>query len=209
MNIYKKASIILVISLLIFAIPFISKQLYFKYTTWGFARSVPESEKDLRMKLVNTAMQWLDTQEFDSRHIEILEIYNSHTPLAQGYPVKPEDDWCATFGSAMAISAELTEIIPTECGCQRQISLFSKIGRWQESDSYVPLPGDYIFYAWDEPVAGDCTGWSDHVGIVVGTSGSYIKVIEGNKDDAVSIRIIPVNHYQIRGFGLPDYASLC
>ena len=28
---------------------------------------------------------------------------------------------------------------------------------------------------------GDCTGWSDHVGIVVSCDGSTIRVIEGNK----------------------------
>ena len=82
------------------------------------------------------------------------------------------------------------------------------MGRWEEKDNYVPLPGDLIYYAWDEKqIFGDCTGWADHVGIVVGTAGPFIKVIEGNKDDSVAYRIIPRGYYEIRGYGLPDYAA--
>ena len=101
-----------------------------------------------------------------------------------------------------------TDIIPTECGCERQIGLWQKLERWEENDNYMPLPGDYIYYAWDEHFSfGDCTGWADHVGIVVGTNGPFIKVIEGNRDDMVTYRIILRGNWQIRGYGLPDYAS--
>ena len=133
---------------------------------------------------------------------------NAHEPLAQGYLVKPEDNWCATFSSAMAITCNLTDIVPTECGCERQVGLWQAISQWEEDDHYRPLPGDYIYYAWDDNWKfGDCTGWSDHVGIVVGTSGPFIKVIEGNKDDTVAYRIILRYHPEIRGYGLPDFAS--
>lgn len=175
---------------------------------FGFARSVPDAEAQLRMDVVDEACAWLGTAEGDPRHLEILDIYNSHEPLAQGYTVLPEDNWCATFGSAVAIRLGLTEIVPTECGCQRQIDLFQALDRWQEEDTYLPLPGDYIFYAWDESLPGDCTGWADHVGIVAGTWGLFIKVIEGNKDDSVSVRYTTRWDPTIRGYGLPDYSSL-
>jgi hypothetical protein len=120
--------------------------------------------------------------------------------------VKPEDNWCAAFASAVAIQCELTDIIPTECGCERQTYLWKEMGRWEEKDTYLPLPGDYIYYAWDEKnTRGDCTGWSDHVGIVVGTHGPFIKVIEGNKDDSVGYRYLIRWDPRIRGYGLPDY----
>ena len=48
---------------------------------------------------------------------------------------------------------------------------------------------------------------ADHVGIVVGTAGPFIKVIEGNRNDMVTYRIILRGDYRIRGYGLPDYAS--
>ncbi len=175
--------------------------------SYGYARAVSEGEAALRSQVVKSAEGWLGTVEGDSRHRQIIDLYNGHEPLAQGYSVKYEDNWCAAFGSAAAISCDLTDIIPTECGCERQIGLFQNLGCWEEDDNYLPLPGDYIFYAWGDSPVGDCTGWADHVGIVVGTWGPFIKVIEGNKDDAVGYRFLLRNDPSIRGFGLPDYAS--
>lgn len=183
--------------------------LYFANDPWGFSRIVSPQEAALRLQVVETAEKYLGYNELDGSHKAIVDLYNSHKPLAMDYEVTYTDSWCSTFASAVAIELELTDIIPTECGCERQIGLFQELDCWQESDSYLPLPGDLIFYAWDEKFSfRDCTGWADHVGIVVGTAGPFLKVIEGNKDDAVSYRYIIRNHPEIRGFGLPDYASL-
>lgn len=180
--------------------------IFLQCANWGFASEVPEEEAALRLKVVSSAEQWLGSKESDGTHQPIIDLYNSHEPLAQGYTVKYEDNWCATFVSAVAIDQALTDIVPTECGCERQIGLWQSLGRWEEDDNYMPLPGDYIYYAWDEDFSiGDCTGWADHVGIVVGTAGPFIKVIEGNKDDSVTYRIILRGDWQIRGYGLPDY----
>lgn len=176
---------------------------------YGFSTEIADDEKMLRLSVVTTAESWLGRNEADGSHKEIIDLYNSHEPLAQGYKVTYEDSWCAAFGSAAAIEAGLTDIIPTECSCQRQIALFDEMGRWEESDDYLPLPGDYIFYAWDDDLTGDCTGWADHVGIVVGTWGPFIKVIEGNMDDQVGYHYILRDDPTIRGYGLPDYASKC
>lgn len=174
---------------------------------FGFARPVSDPEKALRMQVIAAAETWLGCKEADNSHIPIIDLYNDHEPLAQGYLVKYEDNWCATFGSVAAIQAGLTDIIPTECSCERQINLFMELGCWEEDDAYIPLPGDYIFYCTDNLRPGDCTGWSNHVGIVVGTRFGYIKVIEGNADEQVTYRYIPINDVTIRGYGLPDYAS--
>ena len=182
--------------------------LFRAFAHYGFAREVTESEKTARLEMVTAAESWLGTPESFADHEKLVAIYNSHEPLAQGYLVKPEDNWCAAFASAMAISCAQTDIIPTECGCERQIGLWQSIGRWEEDETYVPLPGDYIYYAWDDNwKIGDCTGWADHVGIVVGTAGPFIKVIEGNKDDQVAYRIVFRYHPEIRGYGLPDFSS--
>ena len=174
---------------------------------WGFYRVTSKKEATLRMQTVAAAQQYLGYNEADGSHQAILDIYNAHEPLAVGYMVQPTDSWCAAYVSAVAISQSLTDIIPTECSCQRQIDLWQALGRWQEKDSYVPLPGDIIYYDWNEKKLGDCTGWADHVGMVVGTKWPFLKVIEGNKDDMVSYRVILVDDIHIRGFGLPDYAS--
>lgn len=175
---------------------------------WGFYWKVSEEEAALRMKLVKTAEDYLGCNEADGSHEKIIDLYNSHEPLAMDYTVQYTDSWCSTFVSAMAIQCGLTEIIPTECGCERHIGLFQEIGRWVEEDHAIPLPGDLVFYDWDMKKYGESTGWSDHVGIVVGTKWPFVKVIEGNKDDMVTYRVILLNDIQIRGYAKPDYASL-
>lgn len=174
---------------------------------WGFAREVPQPEQALRLQVVQTAENWMGAREKDNSHLPILDIYNSHPPLARGYAMKPHDAWCSAFVSTVAIQCQLTDIIPTEVGCEKHTLLFKELGSWMEADSYIPLPGDYIFYSWRACYEEDCTHSADHVGIVVGTWGNYMLVIEGNMDDAVGYRVIPVNYEMIRGFGIPDYAG--
>lgn len=179
--------------------------IVFYKNAWGFARQVSREEKTIRLEVVRTAESWLGANEKDGSHREIIDLYNAHTPLARGYAVTYEDAWCAAFDSVVAIQCGLTDIIPTECGCTPQIELFREMGAWEEADDYVPLPGDLIYYHWNCLELEDCKKRSDHVGIVVGTLGPFIKVIEGNKDNDVSYRITKVDASDIRGYGVPDY----
>lgn len=64
-----------------------------------------------------------------------------------------------------------------------------------------------ILYDWDDNGVGDNTGSADHIGIVVSVSGGVIKVIEGNKSNAVGYRELAVNGKYIRGFVTPKYSS--
>ena len=176
---------------------------------FGFACEVPEADSALRIKLVDTACGWAGVREDDGSHRFIIDLYNTIDPLPQDYRVTYEDAWCAAFVSAAALEAGMTDIIPPECSCSRQIGLFQELGRWEEADGYLPLPGDIIYYDWDFPRSFDRTGWPEHVGIVVGTWGPFIRVMEGNKDDDASYRTIWRNDWCIRGYGLPDYASKC
>ena len=165
------------------------------------------TETQIREKVVAAAKAWLGCNEADGSHRQIVDVYNSHRPLARGYALKYTDAWCAGFVSAVAIKLGLTDIMPTEVGVWNMIELYRKLGRWQESDSYVPKLGDVIMYAWGDNGVGDCTSGASHVGIVVACDGKTITVIEGNKANAVGYREIAVNGRYIRGFGLPDYAS--
>ena len=165
------------------------------------------TEKELRAKVVSIAEKYLGCKESNGSHRKIIDLYNSHKPLARGYHGKYTDAWCATFVSAVFIEAGLTEIAPTECGCGAMINLYKKIGRWEENDAYVPSPGDVVMYDWQDNGVGDNTGAADHVGIVVSVSGNSVKVIEGNMSDAVGYRTLRVNGKYIRGYCLPKYSA--
>lgn len=162
---------------------------------------------NLANMVVEQAKSWLGRNEAAGTHKEIIDIYNAHKPLARGYKVKYTDSWCSTFVSAVAIKLGLTDIIPTECGCQQQIELFKKLGAWVEADDYIPTPGDIIYYDWNDNGKGDNVGWSDHVGIVEKVSGGKITVIEGNYSNSVKRRTLSVNGKYIRGYGIPQYGT--
>jgi len=156
-----------------------------------------------RSDVVRTCQSWVGVTE--PNHQFILDIYNSHKPLARGYKVKIKDAWCATFASAALITNGWTG--PTECGCEEWIKLLYEDDMWIEDDSFRPQPGDLIFYDWDDNGRGDCTGHADHVGVVETVNGISMTIIEGNNNNAVRRRVISVNSRYIRGFGVPTYES--
>jgi len=158
-----------------------------------------------RQVIVDKMRSWVGCHEGDSTHKHIIDTYNAHKPLPRGYKVKYTDSWCATTVSAAAIECGYTDIIPLECSCQQMIDLYKVMGIWVENDSYVPSPGDVIFYDWQDSGVGDNVGWSDHVGVVEKCDGNIIVAIEGNNKDGVNRRSIQVNGKYIRGYGVPRY----
>lgn len=159
----------------------------------------------MRNKILTQAKAWLGRNEADGSHKQIIDIYNSHKPLARGYKVKYTDSWCATFISALAIQCKMTDIIPLECSCGQMIKLAQQMGIWVEDDSYVPKPADIILYDWDDNGKGDNVAWPDHIGIVESVYNGLISVIEGNNYDAVGYRALQVNGKTIRGYICPNY----
>ena len=158
-------------------------------------------------KVVNQAKAWIGRKESNGTHKLIIDTYNSQKKLPRGYKVKYTDAWCATFVSAVAVKLGYTDIIPTECGCEKMIEQFKKIGSWVENENRTPNPGDIIFYDWQDNGVGDNKGGSDHVGIVEKVTGGQIIVIEGNKSEAVDRRYLKINGRYIRGYGVPKYDS--
>ena len=165
------------------------------------------TEAQLRKKVVSIMEGWLGYSEANGKFKKIIDIYNAHKPLAQGYKVKYTDEWCATTVSAAFIQAGLTDIGFTECSCSRMIALYKAKKRWQEKDAYVPKVGDIVMYDWEDSGKGDNTGAPNHVGIVAAINGSRLTIIEGNKGEKVAYRSLDVNGRYIRGYCLPDYAS--
>ena len=165
------------------------------------------TEKELRQKVVSTALAWLGTKENTAKHQEMLDIYNAQRPLPRGTRMLAYWPWCAAFVSTVSLQCGLRDIMPTECGCPVMVRLYQEIGRWVEDDAYIPSPGDVIFYDWQDTGYGDNVGHPDHVGIVLDCDGNNMTIIEGNNANAVNKRVLAVNARFIRGFGIPDFAS--
>lgn len=158
-----------------------------------------------RENVVAIAKKYLGYNERNGSHRQIIDRYNNHSPLAQGYRVKYTDAWCATFVSAVFIEAGLTKIAPTECSCPRMITLFKNKGRWVENDAYTPKIGDIVMYDWQDNGVGDNVGNPDHVGIVTKIANGVMTIIEGNIDNEVGYRSLVVNGKNIRGYCCPAY----
>lgn len=152
--------------------------------------------------VVNVMRGWIGA---DKR--KIIDIYNSHKPLAQGYKVKYTDSWCDATVSACFIKLNAVDLIGgTECGVERHIQLFKAKGIWQEDGNVTPTAGAIICYNWDDSTQPN-DGFADHIGIVEEVNGSQITVIEGNYNEAVRRRTIPVGWGYIRGYAFPKYSG--
>ncbi len=156
--------------------------------------------------VLNVMRSWIGYSEANGKHKQIIDLYNSHKPLARGYAVKYTDEWCDTTVSAAGIKAGAVDLIGTECGCEQHVKIFQSKGIWIEDGTITPKAGDIILYNWDDSTQPN-DGYSDHIGYVESVSGSTITVIEGNKGEAVARRQIPVGWGYIRGFARPKYAS--
>lgn len=165
------------------------------------------TENELRAKVVREAAGWLGVKEGTVRHRAMVDFYNAITPLPVGYKLKETDPWCASLVSVVGSAMHLSGIIYPECSCPRMVELYQRAGRWEEADDFVPSAGDLAFYGWQDSGLGDYQGPPDHVGIVQSVNEGMISVIEGNRNNEVSVRRIPVNARFIRGFGRPDYAK--
>ena len=166
------------------------------------------TENELRNKVVSIMLGWEGAVRGDSRHAEILSIYNNHKPLARGYAVQKGDAYCATTASAAYIKAGMADFTGTECGVGQWITIAEKKGIWVESDAHMPKPGDAICYDWSDSGVGEDLAYPDHVGIVASVDGDSFVVIEGNINGGkVGRRSMQVNGRYIRGFICPDFAA--
>lgn len=174
---------------------------------WKYTDDKEESSMGVTAKnILDVARSWIGRNEADGSHRYIIDLYNSVKPLPRGYMVKYTDEWCSTFVSAVAIKAGATDIIPRECGCEKQIELCKNLGIWIEDGSITPRAGDIIFYNWDDnSQPNNC--YADHVGIVESVAGYTITVIEGNMSERVGRRNIRIGHGNIRGYARPRYSS--
>ena len=176
-----------------------------------FYKDYKEDKEDNNMgvtaqDVLNVMRSWLGYSEANGKYKQIIDLYNSHKPLARGYAVKYTDEWCDTTVSAAAIKAGAVDLIGTECGVEEHVKIFQKKGIWIEDGTITPIPGDIIVYNWGDNTQPN-DGYSDHIGYVEIVSEETTTAIEGNKGEAVARRTIAVGHGNIRGYARPKYAT--
>lgn len=158
-----------------------------------------------RNDFVELARSFIGYSEADGSFKDIIDIYNSYSPLPRNVKMQYNWEWCACFYSALAIELGYTDIIPIEISCYYMIEKAKEMGIWIEDDAYVPSPGDAILYDWGDTGYDDDTGVPDHIGCVEFVKDGYITVIEGNYSEAVKRRTIAINGRFIRGFITPEF----
>lgn len=143
-----------------------------------------------RETYISGATKWIGTREGDSRHKVIVANYNRARVLPRGYRLQGKDAWCAGFMSAVAVEVGCEDVFPMECSCWYMEKKAGEMG--YIIDRELADVGDFVLYDWEPD------GDSDHVGCVVQRNGNTLKVIEGNKNDAVGYRNIGVRSKNIR-----------
>lgn len=116
-------------------------------------------------------------------------------------------EWCACFVSWCANECGYidTGVIPKYAGCVNGVQWFKDRGQWIDG-SAEPVPGMIIFFDWDNKgSSGSQDGESDHTGIVEKVENGVVYTVEGNSGDSCRINQYPVGHYEILGYGVPQY----
>ena len=157
--------------------------------------------------IISVMQSWVGKNENDGSFKEIIDIYNSVSPLPRGYKMQYKDEWCAATIAAAAIKSGCVDLIGRECSCSRYIEIFKELGIWIEDGTITPLPGYIILYDWGSKVQPN-NNPPDHIGVVEKVTDGVITVIEGNKGQAVNRRLVTVRWGCIRGYASPKYAEL-
>lgn len=128
-------------------------------------------------------------------------------PYWSWYGFDSRVEWCACFVSWCANECGYidTGVIPKYAGCVNGVQWFKDRGQWIDGSS-EPVAGMIIFFDWDNRgSSGPQDGLSDHTGIVQKVENGIVYTVEGNSGDSVRINQYAVGHYEILGYGVPQY----
>ena len=164
----------------------------------------PRVSNGQRDRILRAAASLVGVRGGSVAHHQLVNDYNSVRPLPVGYAVKNSDDWCDIFVTTVFQREGLSGLIGRECGVERHIQIFKRLGIWNEDGSSTPKAGDIITFNWDQGNQPN-NGFADHIGIVESVSNGFIHTIEGNSNDQVRRNTYRIGHGNIRGFASPRY----
>ena len=112
------------------------------------------------------------------------------------YGLNQRVNWCAIFVSWCAYeSGDIGTNIPKFAATYDGMAWFTRHNKWKDK-SYTPVPGDIIFFDWED------NKLPDHVGIVVKVEDGKIYTVEGNSNDEVKSKEYDKNYKHILGYGI-------
>ncbi len=110
-----------------------------------------------------------------------------------------ETAWCACYVSWAAAQVNENKLawVPYFSYVKNGITEFVERSAWHDAESdYTPVPGDLIFFDWEED------GVPDHVGVVMLADGGVLYTIEGNSSGCVAVRSYSALDSRIVGYGV-------
>ena len=167
----------------------------------AFSPRVTNGQRD---RVLRAAASLVGVRGGTAAHQQLVNDYNSVKPLPVGYAVKTTDDWCDIFVTTVFQREGLSGLIGRECGVERHIQIFKRLGIWNEDGTTTPKAGDIITFNWDQNSQQN-NGFADHIGIVESVSNGIIHTIEGNSNNQVRRNTYRIGHGNIRGFATPRY----
>ena len=169
----------------------------------AFSPRVTNGQRD---RVLRAAASLVGVRGGTAAHHQLVNDYNSVKPLPVGYAVKTTDDWCDIFVTTVFQREGLSGLIGRECGVERHIQIFKRLGIWNENGASTPKAGDIITFNWDQDYQSN-DGWADHIGIVERVENGLIHTIEGNSGAVGTVKrnVYRIGHGNIRGFATPRY----
>ena len=169
----------------------------------AFSPRVTNGQRD---RVLRAAASLVGARTGSAAHQQLVNDYNSIKPLPVGYEVKMTDDWCDVFVTTVFQREGLSGLIGRECGVERHIQIFKRLGIWNEDGASTPKSGDIITFNWDQDYQQN-DGFADHIGIVERVENGLIHTIEGNSGAVGTVKrnVYRIGHGNIRGFATPRY----
>ena len=170
------------------------------------AAYTPRVTNGQRDRVLRAAANLVGVRSGSAAHHQLVKDYNSINPLPVGYAVKNSDDWCDVFVTTVFQREGLSHLIGRECGVERHIQIFKRLGIWNEDGASTPKSGDIITFNWDQDSQSN-NGFADHIGIVERVENGLIHTIEGNSGVVGTVKrnVYRIGHGNIRGFATPRY----
>ena len=123
----------------------------------------------------------------------------------------PYEEWCAMFVSFCLNYARVPAwAMPTESNCARWAKQLGE-NYVDDEDTFLPLPGDLIFFHHDRDGVNKDPNYPSHIGIVTKVEGNTVYTIEGNSGGAVRECVYDLDDPTIVGYAPmpenPDYVE--